>query len=130
MNKELKAVVKPIYNLVERLLGCLYPHIYIYVPKKYWDWRQRRFLKTRGFGAQARKDDHIYRAYLEKFPAKRLIDIGCGYGRLFPLYTELNIPEVVGIDISPHAISLAREKYPAYRLEVMKAEDLHFPPLE
>ena len=128
MNKELKAIIRLVYNLVERLLGCLYPHIYPYIPKKYWDWQQRQFFRTWGCGARARKDDHIYRAYLENFPVKRLLDIGCGYGRLFPLYAELNIPEVIGIDISPYAISVARDKYPTYRTEVLKVEDLNFPP--
>ena len=113
MNKILKAILRPpYYNIIEPLLRWVYPYIYlIFLPKLfklYWSRRQRSFFNTFGFGALARKDDYIYRAYLEKFPAKRLLDIGCGYGRLFPVYAELNIPEVIGIDVSPYSIAKAK----------------------
>jgi len=78
-------------------------------------------------GKQAKVDYPIHRAYLGKFQPKRLLDIGCGSGRLFSLYKELMVPEVIGIDISPRAISKVKP-YPNYSAQVMKVEDLNFPP--
>ena len=56
-----------------------------------------------------------------------VLDIGCGSERVFPLYAELNIPNVVGIDISSTAIKKAR-RYPNCKVRVMRVEDLDFPP--
>ena len=78
-------------------------------------------------GKQAKVDYPIHRAYLEKIQPKRLLGIGCGSGRLFSLYKKLMVPEVIGIDISPHAISKVKP-YPNYSAQVMKVEVLNFPP--
>ncbi len=40
-----------------------------------------------------------------------ILDIGCGCGRLFPLYESLRIKEVIGQDISKSALNIAKERY-------------------
>jgi SAM-dependent methyltransferase len=41
-----------------------------------------------------------------------ILDIGCGSGRLFPLYRRYGINRVLGIDISAEALAIARRDYP------------------
>ena len=80
------------------------------------------YVKTENF--------RVYEAekWLKKLPKIHdLLDIGCGSGRVFPLFAELNIPEVVGIDISSTAIRKVRP-FPNHKAVVMSVEELNFPP--
>jgi SAM-dependent methyltransferase len=45
-------------------------------------------------------------------PPRRLLDVGCGEGRLGAVYTERGY-EVVGIDASPRLVEAARERHDA-----------------
>lgn len=97
------------------------------VARIFWNLRTDNLIRKYRTGIQAQDAYPIFRAYLEKYKPKRLLDIGCGSGRLFPLFAELSIPEVVGIDISPRAIEKIRP-YPNCKAFVMTTEDLDFPP--
>lgn len=61
---------------------------------------------------------------ISQLPERRVIDIGCGNGT----YTELiridADANVLGLDISPKAISNARSKYPLCRFEVASASEV------
>jgi ubiquinone/menaquinone biosynthesis C-methylase UbiE len=64
---------------------------------------------------------------------KRILDIGCGSGRLFPLYLENGIEEIVGQDISDKALSLCRQRWPNPQfsfinlpIEALSYADQHF----
>lgn len=107
-------------------LGQLYRY-FCPIRRIYWDIQTGDLIKRWRTGLKGGSDYPIFRAYLEKFKPKRLLDIGCGSGRLFPLYAELMIPEVVGIDISPAAISKV-EMRPNYTARVLEVERLDFPP--
>ncbi len=41
-----------------------------------------------------------------------LLDIGCGHGRLFPIFAELRIKRFVGIDPSLGMLAVAKKNYP------------------
>ena len=114
-------------SLLAKIFGVVLQPLYPHVRRIFWDIKTNGLIKKYRTGAQAKVDYHIYRAYLERMQPKRLLDIGCGSGRLFPLYNELMIPEVVGIDISPRAISKC-PSYPNCGARVMKVENLNFPP--
>lgn len=51
----------------------------------------------------------------------RLLDFGCGSGRLFPLYLQLGIPEIVGHDISAKALDICRARYSAESIRLTDA---------
>ena len=57
----------------------------------------------------------------------RVADIGCGPGKTSQAIVDLVAPggAVVGIDISPHRIAYAREKYPAENLRFEHRNALH-----
>lgn len=43
---------------------------------------------------------------------KRILDVACGTGVLFPDYIERGVESVTGVDISPKMAEIARGKYP------------------
>ncbi len=61
---------------------------------------------------------------LQLAPGERLLDVGCGTGRLAEWIAGRTGLEVAGIDPLPERIALARERAPALRFEVGRAEDL------
>lgn len=105
-------------------------HLYRYVPSTrtmFWDAQVGEIVKHWRTGPQATADYPLFSEYLTKISPKRLLDIGCGTGRLFQLYAELGIPEVIGIDLSPAAIAKIKP-YPNCRVIRMDVENLNFPP--
>ncbi len=45
-------------------------------------------------------------------PGKRVLDVACGTGVLFPDYLDRSVASLTAIDISPEMVKLAREKFP------------------
>lgn len=116
-----------IKSLLAKTSGVILRPFYPYFRRIYWDVRTGDLIKKYRTGVQAKVDYPIHKDYIQRMQPKRLLDIGCGSGRLFLLYAELVVPEVVGIDISPRAIAKCPD-YPNYYARVMKVEDLDFPP--
>lgn len=56
---------------------------------------------------------------------KKILDIACGWGELLSIAQEQGL-KVSGIDISPHAIKLAKKRINGGQLKVAKAEKLPF----
>ncbi len=74
--------------------------------KRYWDSRAREIDAAWG---QARDDFPVLAEIIRKIAPRSLLDIGCGSGRLFPLYLQLQVEEIVGQDISGEALQIAGE---------------------
>src|SRR5690349_17191281 len=51
--------------------------------------------------------------------AGRVVDYGCGYGRLTAELAESGFSNVVGVDVSQTLIGLARQQHPGLRFEVL-----------
>jgi SAM-dependent methyltransferase len=75
----------------------------------YWNLRAWDIHKKWG---DSTKDYQVLRTVIESVKPTRLLDFGCGSGRCFPLYLEMNIPEVIGQEISPKAIEICRKRFP------------------
>jgi SAM-dependent methyltransferase len=52
-------------------------------------------------------------------PQSRILDYGCGYGRLSGELSQLGFRRVEGVDISPAMIGRAREQWPDLRFSVI-----------
>ncbi len=63
-------------------------------------------------------DFPVVKRIIHKIAPQRLLDIGCGTGRLFPLYLEVSIPQVVGQELSTWALQQAHQRYPQARFEL------------
>jgi len=64
----------------------------------------------------------------EKLEGKRVLEIGCGNGYgsyLINKYFQPN--EIIGIDLDPKFISLAKKNYPQFNFQVGDAAKLNFP---
>jgi SAM-dependent methyltransferase len=46
-------------------------------------------------------------------PGSRILDVGCGYGRALGLLYECGYRNLVGYDLAPAMIAMARERFPA-----------------
>jgi len=57
-------------------------------------------------------------------PGERVLDVGCGTGRLAEWMATRTGPNVVGVDPLPERVALARQRAPNLRFEVARAEEL------
>lgn len=91
--------------------------------KAYWNekyveyWRARVAEAGTGDsgvvnGDTRTEDDSVYEEVFAGIPfrAGRLLDVGCAWGRMFPLYYKHRV-EVSGVDISSAMIDAAREQW-------------------
>jgi len=76
--------------------------------KRYWDSRAQDIDHVWG---RAQDDYAVLRRIIEEIAPRRVLDIGCGSGRLFPLYLQFQLEEIVGQDISSKALDLARRRF-------------------
>jgi 3' terminal RNA ribose 2'-O-methyltransferase Hen1 len=61
-------------------------------------------------------------AVIKESGAQRVLDLGCGEGRLLTaLLEQTNVPELVGVDVSHRALEIAREKLRLDRRPPMQA---------
>lgn len=56
---------------------------------------------------------------IEDIGAQKLLDIGCGNGRLFALYSKYQFRKVIGQDISEKALEMASEKISGSNIELL-----------
>jgi SAM-dependent methyltransferase len=87
----------------------------------YWEVRAREISKLYG---DETSDFPLLRALLDRYRPQSVLDVGCGYGRIFPLYIESKISDVLAIDISARALRLARQRFPTVRTRRARIEDL------
>jgi ubiquinone/menaquinone biosynthesis C-methylase UbiE len=76
-------------------------------------------------------DEHDYEVLsrmLTTYHVQSVLDIGCGSGRLFKLYLQYGVRDIVGVDISERALALARERYPTIETINCRLENLVYPP--
>lgn len=92
-------------------------------------WNLRAFDIDKKWGDTS-GDYETIKQVIETTTANRILDFGCGSGRLFPLYQSLNIPEVVGQDISANAIALLKKKHSSTRYKTIAGNILkvNYPP--
>jgi len=66
----------------------------------------------------------FFRKYVQE--GERILDLGCGNGRLFELFKNKNV-EYIGVDNVEKLIEIARKKYPEAEFLVGEALNLPFP---
>ncbi len=98
-----------IFEIVDAFLKKINLFRVKWIRKYFWELRAHDIDKKWG---NANLDFDTVKQVVLQTNAKKILDFGCGSGRLFPLYEQLKIEEVVGQDISSNAINLIREKFP------------------
>lgn len=112
-------------RLATDVLGPLLGRIPLPALRK-WYWQ----LRARDIDAAWGQDTADHAALLEvlrPLQPRRLLDVGCGSGRLFPVYRQLGVAEVVAQDIALEALRLCARRYPdltcTYRSEPVESLD-------
>ncbi len=100
---------------------------YSAVRKMYYDLRVKDIDDQWG---RSTGDYDILRGLISSITVNRILDIGCGSGRLFPLYNSMGIKEVIGQDIANSALDLAKARYNYSNIKLLvnlPVEVLDFP---
>lgn len=85
-----------------------------------WFWNRRAADISRRWKADSH-DFELLGNLIRELNIESILDIGCGWGRLFPLYEKESIPQVVGQDISSEALKIAWKKNPGTRVKLICA---------
>lgn len=97
-------------------------------PELHWDQKASWYLKDKGNPFYSRKLKSIISRQIKKHNPSSLLEVGCGPGRLFPVY--IDVSEVTVVDFSywmlRRAIALKREKGYNYNIFKMDARHLLF----
>jgi ubiquinone/menaquinone biosynthesis C-methylase UbiE len=65
-------------------------------------------------------------AFAERLEGRAVADVGCGPGRVAS-FLATRCPDVVGIDLAPAMVQIARTAHPHLRFEQGRLDDLPFP---
>ena len=57
-------------------------------------------------------DFRILSQIIQRYQVQSVLDVGCGSGRLFPLYEQRGVRKVLGVDISERALGIANRRFP------------------
>ncbi len=88
-----------------------------------WYWELRSPDLYRQWN-EDRSDFEVLGQVIEGRQVESLMDLGCGSGRLFPVYKEAGLKSVLGVDIASRALALANRLHPEIETLRSKAEDL------
>lgn len=91
------------------------------VRRTFWELRARDV--DRRYGGSLEDTAALTAALAERRPAS-VLEVGCGAGRLVPLYERYGVERVVGIDVAERAVRLARSRHPGHRFVRAPAEEL------
>lgn len=93
------------------------------VRRLFWNHKSEEALRMRGF---TRTEDYYFmQDKLQSIQPKSVLDIGCGRGRYFPMYDQ--VERVVAIDISEKALAripLAYKNDKRFHIKAMPVEEL------
>lgn len=99
-----------------------------YLRNKFWDKK----AADRDFRWGRHTDDYsVISSIITQLNPQKILDIGCGSGRLFPLYHSLDIKKAIGQDISKSSLQIASQRYQYSNIKTVHSSiiDLNFPKL-
>lgn len=118
MRNKIEIVIYFLINMLPRFKSRFFRTIY-------WNLRAKDIHDKWGDGAE---DFETLGRVIGAIKPNRLLDIGCGSGRCFSLYMSMEVPEVVGQDISPNALGICKKRHTnlKYHLFCGGLEDLDY----
>jgi 2-polyprenyl-3-methyl-5-hydroxy-6-metoxy-1,4-benzoquinol methylase len=98
-------------------------HNYDKFQRIYWDSKAEDIYEKWG---KSSHDWKVLSLLIDRYKPSSILDVGCGSGRLFGLYQQKHINDVIGIDVSEKALKLANRDFPTVKTMRMKTEDMNF----
>ena len=108
-------------SLIIRVLKPFYKNAWI--RRIYWEVYAPEI--DREWGSE-QDDFSTISGILNRYKPLSILDVGCGSGRLFGVYTDHKIPAILGIDISEKALSIAQQKFPGIPTLRLPVEAIFF----
>lgn len=87
----------------------------------YWELRAPDLYRRYG---QEQTDFPTLKGIITRYKPESVLDLGCGTGRLFPVYLEAGLKPILGVDIAAQALALAHRAYPQVPTRRARIEDL------
>ncbi len=87
---------------------------------KDYDLIAQDYARTRGFFWDIKELSEYV------LPGKKILDLGCGNGRLFEIFKNIDV-DYIGVDASEKLIEIAKQKYPKLKFQTADALNLPFP---
>lgn len=112
-----RAVSSYLYGPVHSIIREVFPMLSL---RRFWDQKAEHLHRQWDGWTH---DFDVIAECVDTMNAHSVLDVGCGDGRLFPLYYESGV-RFCGCDLSPAALRLARSRYPAADLRLIAAEDI------
>ena len=83
---------------------------------------RKRKIEVSKFDRYGRAYDWYLRRWMPKDKKVKILDVGCGYGRLLHFFSKRGYSNVTGVDISSEQVEFAKKIYP----NVIQADALEF----
>jgi 2-polyprenyl-3-methyl-5-hydroxy-6-metoxy-1,4-benzoquinol methylase len=112
-----RVVSSRLYAPVHSIIRRAFPMLSL---RRFWDKKAEHLHRQWGGWSH---DFEIIADCVHTINAHSVLDVGCGDGRLFPVYYESGL-RFCGCDLSRAALRLARSRYPAADLRLIAAEDI------
>ena len=107
-------MIKKLLRQFKKILSVNEEKMFAKNPKNFWERVAKKHATVYGLSSH---DFNVIDHLLTLTQAKKILDFGCGSGRLFPLYLKNNAEEIVGIDISENALKIAHERHPSNKIK-------------
>jgi len=88
-------------------------------PRLYWELRASDIDQKWGHDTH---DHALMQSIIEKIQPRVILDIGCGTGRMFPVFVAAQIPEIVGQDVSHWALKQVKQRFPSSTITVTSTD--------
>ncbi len=96
---------------------------YRHLQRWYWEFRTADLYRS---AVASESEAAVIRDFIRRNGVESVLDVGCGTGRLFPIYEELGLGRVLGVDIAGRALAIASKQHP--RIPTVRTRIEHFEP--
>jgi acetyltransferase-like isoleucine patch superfamily enzyme len=107
-------------GILHRALVVDYRHL----QRWYWEFRTADLHRT---ASAPEAESCLIRDLIDRYHIESVLDVGCGTGRLFPVYSQAGVQRVLGIDIAARALAIAKRLHPDFVTSHTRAERLETP---
>ena len=92
-----------------------------FVRNFYWNLQAKNIDRTWG---NSKNDYEVLEHVIKLVKPSKILDVGCGSGRCFPLYQKLKIEQVYAQDVSKKALDLCRSKNNEHKYLLTNIENI------